>query len=194
MDQLFILLVILCALGSGAIGGVFFAFSNFVMPALARIAPAEGIHAMQAINVTVLNRLFLGTFMGTGALSLAAIVVALLRWDGLGSLCAVLAGATYVLGSIVVTMRGNVPLNNALMRITQADTLGEATWRGYVRDWTRWNHVRTIACFVAMVLFIARPRALAAAIIQGRSPLRRHPGQPRSGVIRGPWMGLAPSG
>ncbi len=66
MDQLFIVLVILCALGSGTIGGVFFAFSNFVMPALARIAPAEGIHAMQAINVTVLNRLFLGTFMGTG--------------------------------------------------------------------------------------------------------------------------------
>ncbi len=66
MDQLFIVLVILCALGSGTIGGVFFAFSNFVMPALARIAPAEGIHAMQAINVTVVNRLFLGTFMGTG--------------------------------------------------------------------------------------------------------------------------------
>ena len=153
MDQLFILLVIVCALGSGAIGGVFFAFSNFVMPALARLTPAEGIHAMQAINVTVLNRLFLGTFMGTGALSIAAIVVALLRWDSLGSLCAVLDGAAYVLGSILVTMRGNVPLNNALMR-AQADALGEATWRGYVRDWPKWNHVRTLACFAAMALFV----------------------------------------
>jgi uncharacterized membrane protein len=154
MDQLFILLVILCALGSGAIGGVFFAFSNFVMPALARLAPAEGIHAMQAINVTVLNRLFLGTFMGTGLLSLAAIILALLNWNGVSSLCAVLAGATYVLGSIVVTMRGNVPLNNALARIGEADALGEATWRSYLTDWTKWNTVRTIACFVAMVLFI----------------------------------------
>ena len=154
MDQLFILLVILCALGSGAIGGVFFAFSNFVMPALARLAPAEGIHAMQAINVTVLNRLFLGTFMGTGLLSLAAIIVALLRWDGLSSLCAVLAGATYLLGSILVTMRGNVPLNKALARIGEADTLGEATWRSYLTDWTKWNTVRTLACFVAMALFV----------------------------------------
>ncbi len=154
MDQLFILLVILCALGSGAIGGAFFAFSNFVMPALARLAQAEGIHAMQAINVTVLNRWFLGTFMGTGLLSIAAIILALLRWDGASSICVVVGGATYVLGSILVTMRGNVPLNNALMRVTQADALGEATWRGYVRDWTRWNTVRTIACFVAMVLFI----------------------------------------
>lgn len=154
MDQLFIPLIILCALGSGAIGGVFFAFSNFVMPALARLTPAEGIHAMQSINVTVLNRLFLGTFMGTGALSLAAIIVALLRWDGLGSLCALLGGATYLLGSILVTMRGNVPLNNALMRVTQVDALGEATWRSYLTDWTRWNTVRTIACLAAMVLFI----------------------------------------
>ena len=154
MDQLFILLIILCALGSGAIGGVFFAFSNFVMPALARLAPAEGIHAMQAINVTVLNRLFLGTFMGTGLLSLAAIILALLTWNDVSSLCAVLAGATYVLGSILVTMRGNVPLNNALMRVAQVDALGEATWRSYLTDWTRWNTVRTIACFVAMVLFI----------------------------------------
>jgi uncharacterized membrane protein len=153
MDQLFAVLVILCALGSGMIGGVFFAFSNFVMPALARLAPAEGIRAMQAINVTVLNPLFLGTFMGTGLLSLAAIILALLRWDGIGSLCVVLAGATYLLGSILVTLRGNVPLNNALMRVGEVDALGEATWRGYVRDWTRWNHVRTAACFAAMALF-----------------------------------------
>ena len=163
MDQLFILLVFLCALGSGAIGGVFFAFSNFVMPALARLTPAEGIHAMQAINVTVLNRLFLGTFMGTGALSLAATVLALLRWNGVDSLCAVLGATTYVLGSILVTMRGNVPLNNALMRVTQADALAEAVWRNYLRDWTKWNTVRTIACFVAMALFVV-------ALIVWRAP------------------------
>jgi uncharacterized membrane protein len=102
----------------------------------------------------VVNRLFLGIFMGTGLLSLVAIVGALVSWTGAGSLCAALAGATYVLGSIVVTMRGNVPLNNALMRIAQADALGEAIWNNYQRDWTRWNHLRTIACFVAMALFI----------------------------------------
>jgi uncharacterized membrane protein len=164
MDQLFVLLIVLCALGSGAIGGVFFAFSNFVMPALARLAPAEGIHAMQAINVTVLNRLFLSTFMGTGALSIAAAIVALLRWDDVSSLCVVLASATYVLGSILVTMRGNVPLNNALARVTQADALGEAIWSSYLRDWTRWNHVRTIACFAAMALFIIALRQQASVL------------------------------
>ena len=133
MDELLILLIVFCALGSGAIGGVFFAFSNFVMPALARLAPAEGIHAMQAINVTVVNRLFLGTFMGTGLLSMAAIVGALLTWSGIASLCVVLAGATYVLGSILVTLRGNVPLRyREWEKATQASGGGttSSTWAG----------------------------------------------------------------
>src|SRR5688572_2457223 len=152
MDQLFILLVILCALGSGAIGGVFFAFSNFVMPALARLAPAEGIHAMQAINVTVLNRLFLSIFMGTGVVSLVVMVMASLRWNAAG-FYVLLGGAVYVLGSILVTMRGNVPLNNALAALNAEAPDSASRWSDYVRDWTRWNHVRTVACTAAMVLF-----------------------------------------
>jgi uncharacterized membrane protein len=53
------------ALGCGLIAGVFFAFSVFVMSALARLQPAQGIVAMQSINIRVLNPLFLGVFMGT---------------------------------------------------------------------------------------------------------------------------------
>lgn len=45
------------AIGSGAVGGIFFAFSTFVMGALARLAPQQDIAAMNAINVTVLNPL-----------------------------------------------------------------------------------------------------------------------------------------
>jgi uncharacterized membrane protein len=154
MSALYIAVLVLAALGSGLMAGTFFAFSNFVMAALARLAPAEGIRAMQAIDVTVMNRLFLGTFMGTGALSIAAIIVALLRWDGVGSLCAVLGGVTYVLGSILVTMGGNVPLNNALAALDPAVPEAAHRWSGYVLRWTRWNHVRTIACVAAMVLFV----------------------------------------
>jgi uncharacterized membrane protein len=153
MDELFAFLIVLCALGSGAIGGVFFAFSNFVMPALARLAPAEGIHAMQAINVTVLNRLFLSIFMGTGVVSLVVMVMASLRWNAAG-FYVLLGGAVYVLGSILVTMRGNVPLNNALAALNAEAPDSASRWSDYVRDWTRWNHVRTVACTAAMVLFL----------------------------------------
>jgi uncharacterized membrane protein len=38
------------ALGAGLNGGVFFAFSGFVMPALQRLPAAQGIAAMQSIT------------------------------------------------------------------------------------------------------------------------------------------------
>ena len=153
MDTLFVILIFLCALSSGLMAGVFFAFSNFVMRALARLRPSEGMRAMQAINVTVLNPLFLSIFMGTGAISLVAIVMALLRWQG-SSTCTLLGGGVYLLGSILVTLRGNVPLNNALVALDADAPDSASRWSDYVRDWTRWNHVRTIACAAASVLFI----------------------------------------
>ena len=44
------LLTFIAALGSGLVAGIFFAFSNFVMKALARVPPAQGVAAMQSIN------------------------------------------------------------------------------------------------------------------------------------------------
>ena len=153
MGALYVAVLVLAALGSGLMAGVFFAFSNFVMVALARQAPAEGMRAMQAINVTVLNGTFLTIFLGTGVLSVLAMAVAVLRRDGSGTWCTLLGGAVYLLGSILVTMRGNVPLNDALAAVDPAAPDSARRWSEYVRAWTRWNHVRTVACLAAMALF-----------------------------------------
>jgi uncharacterized membrane protein len=144
----------LSALGCGLNAGVFFAFSTFVMAGLARLAPGEGINAMKAINVTAVTPVFMIVLFGTGLLCVAALVVALVRWGEPGSLLSVLGGVLYIAGSIGVTMLCNVPLNNTLARVTEPDALGTATWNAYLRDWTRWNHVRTIACTLAMALFL----------------------------------------
>jgi hypothetical protein len=58
MDCVLFVLTFLAALGSALIGGLFFAFSAFVMRALGRLPPAGGIAAMQSINVAVLNPVF----------------------------------------------------------------------------------------------------------------------------------------
>jgi uncharacterized membrane protein len=42
-------------IGCGIVAGVFFAFSTFVMPALARLQPDRGIVAMQSVNITAIN-------------------------------------------------------------------------------------------------------------------------------------------
>jgi len=71
-------LAFLALLGCGLNGGVFFAFSSFVMRALGRLPPAEGMAAMQTVNVAVRNPVFLGAFLGTAAACGAAAVVAAL--------------------------------------------------------------------------------------------------------------------
>jgi len=49
VDDLLFALTLFVALGCGLIAGVFFAFSAFVMKALARLSSAEGIAAMQSM-------------------------------------------------------------------------------------------------------------------------------------------------
>jgi uncharacterized membrane protein len=56
---------LLAALGCGLVAGIFFAFSTFVMKALAQLEPKEGIAAMQWINITVINPWFMTVFLGT---------------------------------------------------------------------------------------------------------------------------------
>ena len=51
MNSFLFVLTLLAALGCAMMAGVFFAFSGFVMKALARLQPAQGVAAMQAINV-----------------------------------------------------------------------------------------------------------------------------------------------
>jgi uncharacterized membrane protein len=65
------------AIGCGLIAGVFFAFSTFVMPALARLQPAQGIAAFQSINITVYNPWFMGAFLGTAVACIFLVEVGL---------------------------------------------------------------------------------------------------------------------
>ncbi len=154
MRDLLSVLALAGMLGSGLIGGVFFAFSNFVMPALVRGPPAEGIATMQTINVTVLNRGFLGVFLGTALLSAGAIGLGVMAGGASGWACA-LGGALYGLGTFAVTGVRNVPLNNGLLHVEPQAADAPTAWRDYARRWTLWNHVRTVSALLAAVAFAA---------------------------------------
>jgi uncharacterized membrane protein len=145
---------LLAAIGAALIAGTFFAFSSFVMPALAKLPPAAGAAAMQAINVAVLNRLFLGVFVGTAAISLALVVAAVLRWDG-DAAYRLAGGLLYLVGSFAVTIFGNVPLNDRLAALDAAAESSAPQWRHYVGSWTAWNHLRTLGSLGALGCFIA---------------------------------------
>lgn len=82
LEGAFAILAFFAALGSGVMAGTFFAFSNFLMRALARLPAEQGIGAMQAINITVINPLFMIVFLGTAMASALLAVRALSIWDG----------------------------------------------------------------------------------------------------------------
>ena len=152
MDSLMYALTLTSALGCGLIAGVFFAFSAFVMRALSRLPSSQGIAAMQSINVVVLNPVFLGVFLGTGAACLLAGVWPLFAPRPGGAY--VLAGSVfYLLGTVLVTGLSNVPRNEALRAVDPESPEGAALWRDYLKSWTAWNHVRTAAAFLAAASF-----------------------------------------
>lgn len=152
-DQYLFALTFAAALGCGLMAGIFFAFSNFVMRALARIAPSQGIAAMQAVNITVLNPLFLLTFMGTGLVCAAAIAVALMYGESHGSGYLLAGGVLYLLGNIGVTAVFNVPMNDALARVDANSKDALRIWQDYLDKWTFWNQVRTVTALCAAAAF-----------------------------------------
>jgi uncharacterized membrane protein len=153
VEQLLFPVTFVAVLGCGLMAGLFFAFSNFVMKALARLRPDSGVAAMQSINVTVLNPLFLCLFLGTAAACLPLVIYSLVRWQHPAAVW-LLAGAThYLIGNFVVTAAFNVPLNEALARIDASNPEAVRFWRDYVAGWTRWNHVRTITAIAASASF-----------------------------------------
>ncbi len=52
-ERAFVILAFAAAVGCGIVGGIFYAFSAFVMRALGRLAPEQGAAAMKAINAVM---------------------------------------------------------------------------------------------------------------------------------------------
>ncbi len=148
-DDSLVALTLVTALGCGLNAGVFFSFSSFVMSALARLRPAQGIAAMQSINRVAVTPVFMTALFGTGAASVALDVWALADWDDSFGPYLLAASALYLVGTLGLTMIYHVPRNDALAAVEpeRADAAGR--WARYVAEWTRWNHVRAGAALAA---------------------------------------------
>jgi uncharacterized membrane protein len=107
------------------------------------------------INSTILGSLFMPLFFGTTIAAAALAVLAAMRWNEPDTAFMLTGGAIHIVGMFLVTVIFNVPLNNELARADPAYADTAAVWTRYLRDWTFWNHVRTIASTAASALFIA---------------------------------------
>src|SRR5262249_33472624 len=157
MTRTFVVLTIVSALGSGLVAGIFFAFSPFVIGALGRLAPGQGIAAMQSINVVVISPWFFAAFFGTAAGCLVLAVFGLFNWSQPGTLYLLAGSALYLVGSILVTIAFNVPLNDALAAVAPDRAEATTLWARYRWVWTGGTLARRAGSLPAAAPFIRAP-------------------------------------
>jgi uncharacterized membrane protein len=129
--------------------GVFFAFSAFVMKALSRLPPAQGIAAMQSVNVAAVSPAFMTALFGTAAACAALAVCAIVRWDDTYAGYLLVGSVLYLAGAIALTVAYHVPRSEALGRVQPDSADAVRHWNGYVAAWTAGNHVRVAAALAA---------------------------------------------
>ena len=153
MATLNYIITLLAIIGTGLIAGTFFVFSVAIMPAFRRLPANEGLAAMQSINLVIQNPIFLGVFMGTALISLALAVMSIVNWNAPHTYYILAGAAFYVIGSFLLTIVFNVPLNNALDAADATTASGHEFWANYMTDWTFWNHIRTVASILSTAAF-----------------------------------------
>jgi uncharacterized membrane protein len=151
------------ALWSAVVGGVFSAFSEFIMAGLLRAESKAGIQAMQQINKTVIRTQFVAGIMLIPVLSILFAVHAANTMEGIALFALVLAPAIYVPSVFLMTLFGNVPMNKRLDSFDPASPEAAAYWEIYGRKWTRLNHFRTIGSVLTAGLYILAAIALISS-------------------------------
>lgn len=118
----------ICVLAYAINGGVFLAFSDFIMRALAKTSGYGGIDTMQSINRAVLRHVVMTLLIGMVPVCAALLGYGALNLGAPGAGRVALAGAVYLLCRFGVTMAFNVPLNTALAELEAGSEAAMDLW------------------------------------------------------------------
>ena len=155
MSTAFFFLMQFAILAYALLGGVFLAFSDFIMRSLALTGGHGGVEAMQVINREVFRWVFMALFLGMAAVSLIVAGYGALALSGPAGTLIMGAGLVYLIGCFGVTVFFNVPMNEALAGMeTSSGTTRDYWLQTYVPRWTFWNSVRATACAVSAALLL----------------------------------------
>jgi uncharacterized membrane protein len=161
--EVIVALAVWAAVGCGLMGGILFAFSNFVMQALAQQPPAGAIRTMQAINIQIVNPTFLTIFVGTPLASAFLVIICTRCLSQPGAKLLLFGSTLYLVGTLAVTVAFNIPLNNRLATQDPESVEAARYWLAYVSEWVKWNHVRTIAALTAAMLLTLAVRQVRSS-------------------------------
>ena len=155
MSTAFFFLFQFAILAYALVGGVFLAFSDFIMRSLALTGGHGGVEAMQVINREVFRWVFMALFLGMAAVSVAVAAYGVFGLTGPAGTLIMAAGLVYLIGCFGVTGFFNVPKNEALAGMETASNTTRDYWmQTYVPRWTFWTSVRTLACAISAALLL----------------------------------------
>mgnify|MGYP001372651566 FL=1 len=149
--SLLLLLDEIAIISFGFLGGVYFAFSFFVMQSLNKIDHKEAINAMSSINLVILKSPFMILFFFSSFIALALFLRSIFAHEVLSSRG--FASLVFLIGMFLCTAIKNVPLNDKLASFNNSLST-ENEWNYYYKNWTMWNHVRTASCFLSMAILL----------------------------------------
>jgi len=155
MSALVALLLQLSILAYAILGGVFLAFSDFIMRSLAHTGGMGGVEAMQIINREVFRWVFMALFLGMAAVSVFVLIYGAINLTGGPRILIMLGALLYLVGCFAVTIFFNVPMNETLAGMDLSADAAQDYWTStYLPRWTMWNTVRTLACTLAAAMML----------------------------------------
>jgi len=147
------------ALVAGLQAGTYFTWATGVMPGLAKVDDRTFVHAMQQMNIAIVNPVFVATFLGAPLLAGAAAVVA-----GPQARPWAIAATVLAVGTLAITFAGNIPLNDTLDAAGPVDKIKDlaAVRADFESLWVKFNIARTFTSAGALAAL-----AMAALKVRG---------------------------
>ncbi|WP_228394327.1 DUF1772 domain-containing protein [Chryseobacterium glaciei] len=149
------ILLIVTAVLTALIAGLFYAYSCSVVLGLGKLSDTEYLKAMQSINREILNLVFFVSFMGTAVL--LPISTFLYRAQNPVFILLLLATLTYLIGVFGVTIVGNVPLNDQLDKFDIVNSTKEGIKQmrdNFENRWNFLNNIRTVFSVISILLVV----------------------------------------
>lgn len=129
-------------LATAMVAGLLFVFAHSVMPGLATLDDRGYLTAFQRIDAAIANPWMMGTFVGSPALTLAALLLHLpdrspvVPW--------LVVALALIVATVIITGAIHLPLNAAVQDAAPALSDAADLRQRFEDRWVRWNVVRTV--------------------------------------------------
>lgn len=149
------LVLIITAVLTALIGGLFYAYSCSVVLGLGKLSDTEYLKAMQNINREILNPVFFMSFMGT--VIFLPVATFFFRGQQPVFIFLLLATVAYLIGVFGVTVAGNVPMNDTLDKFDISGSTAEAIRQmreNFENRWNFLNNIRTVFSVISIIFVV----------------------------------------